>query len=86
MAKALSLADKLAKKPVVSKSGKKSWYEVADKETMAELQEVRRRWLANEYQHDKTDVFKFCAEHLNLPVKRQAFLRWLEGTDEKPNG
>ncbi len=78
----VSAADRLAKIPSRTGNGVKTWYQRIDAETLKELEEIRTRYHAGGYQHSKTEIFEFCTTELNLPCKRQAFVRWL---DEKPN-
>ena len=82
MAKA-SAADRLAKTPCRVGNGVKAWYERIDAEILKELEEIRTRWRAGGYQHSKSEIFEFCKRELDIPCKRQAFIRWLE---EKTHG
>lgn len=82
MAKA-SAAERLAKTPHRVGNGIKAWYERIDPETLKELEEIRTRYRAGGYQHSMSEIFEFCTRELDIPCKRQAFIRWLT---ETPNG
>lgn len=78
-----SLLDTIHQTPATRGPAPRCWYEYLSEEEQAEMDEIKRAWLAGEISKSLSQVHRIVRSHVSRPMGRTSFVDWIRA-EPKP--